>query len=185
MGRADERAERAEQEAQQRQIEEQRRERVAEMTPAPRVLRTPREEVEAYILDAGAELRGETVNVAGALRELDRALRVLREESVVDGAALLTARIEQALDMAREGMMPDGPLEEALELLRRRVRYPDVEIPVSREDFALTTDGHRCKRDAVRAVLKRHELRAWAALGVEVLDDEVIDELIAAAETGI
>lgn len=169
-------------ERQRKQTDAQRRERVAETAPAPRVLRTPREQAEAYVENAGQYLlseRGHRPDVVAAATWLDRALAVLRQRDVIDGAAELRNLTEEALDHLRdaEPWVAEGTLREMLVLFDRQVRV--VGVPVTAEDFEPVTDERRETRAAVRDVLRRHAV-ALAACGADV-PDATIDELITAA----
>lgn len=160
--------------------------RRAEMAPAPRVIRTPREEVLEHVRLAAKALRCDPFDRVGALMRLDLACEVLDSPSVVDGAALVEQKVQRAVELAHEGEYNGEALEEVLELLRQPVRRPGADIPVHAGDFEPDRGERALKRQAVRSVLKRFELRVSAlGLDVQVLTDEAIDEIVAAAETGV
>lgn len=176
--------EQREQREDERQRAELEADRRAEMAPALRVLRTPRDAVAEYIEQAATSLGRDPFDRLGALMWLDRAREVLGSPNVVDGAALLRGTLEEARDAAEEGEygMVIGRLDEAIELLRRQVRVaPGDEIPVADDD---ADELRVAKRRAVAAVLGRHQLGVGLAVG-EVLGDDVIDEIVTAVETGI
>jgi hypothetical protein len=147
--------------------DEQERDRVADMTPAPRSPRTPREQVEAAVLSARVQL--------------DQALAVVRGTAIVDGAAVLRAKIGDAQMAAREAGADEAAevLDEVLELLTARVRSVGLRAPVP-----VATGAHLRKRAAVHAVIMRRQEELESG-GLGLISEDVLDELIAAAETGI
>jgi hypothetical protein len=149
-------------------LREQESDRMVDMTPAPRSPRTPREQVEAAVMSARVQL--------------DQALAVVRGTAIVDGAAVLRAKIVNAQLTAREAGADEAAedLSEVLELLTARVRSAEVVVPSSPVAISALVR----KRAAVHAVIMRHQEELESG-GLGLISEDVLDELIAAAETGI